>query len=169
MTIRVLVTGISGVGKSSVITALVAHGYSAIDLDTPDYSQWIAVAVDDSTPGTPVEATRDWVWNEGRLTQLLASEEEPLLFVSGTSANMGKFLNRFDKVILLSASEEVMAYRLRTRTTNDYGKHPEELTRALALKQSVEPLLRRISTHEIDTSRPFDEVVREIVQIATMV
>ena len=36
---RVLITGMSGGGKSSVIQELVARGYQAHDLDTPEWSE----------------------------------------------------------------------------------------------------------------------------------
>jgi adenylate kinase family enzyme len=38
---RVLITGMSGSGKSSVIQELVARGYQAYDLDAPEWSKWI--------------------------------------------------------------------------------------------------------------------------------
>jgi len=38
---RVLITGMSGTGKSSVIQELVARRYQAYDLDTPEWSEWI--------------------------------------------------------------------------------------------------------------------------------
>ena len=38
--IRVLITGISGTGKSTVTAALAAHGYRAIDADLPAFSHW---------------------------------------------------------------------------------------------------------------------------------
>jgi len=38
---RVLITGMSGTGKSSVIEELAARGHRAYDLDTPEWSRWI--------------------------------------------------------------------------------------------------------------------------------
>ena len=56
-----------------------------------------------------------------------------------------------------------MTERLLRRTNNPYGKDPTELARALALKETVEPLLRRSADLEIDTSVPVDEVVEKIL------
>ncbi|MGH2504690.1 MAG: AAA family ATPase, partial [Ktedonobacterales bacterium] len=64
---RILVTGLSGVGKSSVIAELTARGYWAVDADSDDYSEWRAVSDDDDVAGSPVEAGRDWVWREDRI------------------------------------------------------------------------------------------------------
>jgi hypothetical protein len=56
--------------------------------------------------------------------------------------------------------------RLATRTTNQYGKRPDEVARTLSLMQTVEPLLRRAADDEIDTSAPLDAVVAGILRLA---
>jgi shikimate kinase len=163
---RILLTGMSGVGKSTVIVALAARGYHAVDADCDEYSEWVAVSPDADIPGSPVEAGRDWVWREDRIRALLAADDAGILFLGGCAANMRPFLPQFDAIILLSAPAEVIVERLATRTTNLYGKRPDEVARTLGLIETVEPLLRRIATHEIDTRAPLDAVVRDILQLA---
>lgn len=163
---RILLTGISGVGKSSVIVELAARGYKAVDADGDDYSEWRAVGDDDDIPGSPVEPGRDWVWREDRIQALLATEDADILFLSGCAANMRAFLPQFDRIILLSAPAEVIVERLATRTTNQYGKRPDEAARVLSQIQTVEPLLRRAANEEIDTSAPLDAVVATILRLA---
>ena len=163
---RILLTGISGIGKSTVTSELAAHGYKAVDADGDEFSEWVAVSGDlEEAAGSPVEADRDWVWREDRIRELLSIEDAEVLFVSGCAANMGKFLPQFDHVVLLSAPADVMVERLRTRTNNSYGKHPKEVARVLSLKESVEPLLRRVAGHEIDTSACLDDVVANVLQL----
>jgi shikimate kinase len=156
----------SGTGKSSVIAALAARGYHAVDADCDEYSEWVAVSPDDDIPGSPVEARRDWVWREDRIQALLAAEVADILFLGGCAANMRAFLPQFDLIILLSAPAEVVVERLATRTTNPYGKRPEEVARTLGLIQTVEPLLRRVATHEINTAAPLDAVVEGAMRLA---
>jgi dephospho-CoA kinase len=163
---RILITGMSGTGKSSVIGELTARGYWAVDADSPAYSEWVEVSGDTGALGSPEWGARDWMWREDRVQELLSIEDAHLLFVSGCAANMGKFLPQFDHVVLLSAPAEVIAERLATRTTNAYGKHPEEVARTLELIESVEPRLRRTADHEVDASAPLDEVVAALLQIA---
>jgi hypothetical protein len=60
----------------------------------------------------------------------------------------------------------VLLGRIENRTTNPYGRKAEE--RDLILVEhlaEVEPLLRATCTHEIDASRPIDDVVAELVLI----
>jgi shikimate kinase len=151
---RVLLTGMSGVGKSSVVAALAARGYKAVDTDYGDWNEWVEV------DGQP-----DWVWREERMGDLLATEDAELLFVSGTVSNQGKFYPRFDHVVLLSAPTPLILARLASRTNNPYGKSPEERARVLEHIATVEPLLRRRASLEVDTSAPLEEVVETILRL----
>jgi broad-specificity NMP kinase len=162
---RVLLTGMSGVGKSTVIAELAARGYRAVDLDTDEYSEWVAVGGDAGVPGSPVEPGRDWVWREDRVNDLLVAEGEPL-FVSGCAANMGPLLPRFDHVVLLSAPAEVIAERLAGRTEGEYGTRPGDIARILDNVETVEPLLRRAAGHEIDTSASLEDVLAAVIELA---
>ncbi|HEV2528844.1 MAG TPA: AAA family ATPase [Thermomicrobiales bacterium] len=159
---RVLITGISGTGKSTVIERIAAAGHRAVDLDGPEWSHVVAVDGDELTG---IGGGEDWVWREDHVRELLADEAGDLLFVSGTSPNQGQFYERFDAVILLSCAPDVMVDRLATRTTNDFGKRPNELARIMAIRNEIEPLLRRGATHEIDTASPLDDVVAAIIRI----
>ena len=162
---RILLTGMSGTGKSTVISDLAERGYQAVDADCDEFSEWVVVSDDAGTPGSPVEAGRDWVWREERIQALLATAETDYLFVSGCAANMGKFLPQFDHVILLSAPDKVIIARLGSRTNNAYGKEPAEVARVLDLRATVEPLLRKVADHEIDTSADRAAVVAQVLRI----
>ena len=110
-------------------------------------------------------AAGEWLWREDRIAELLASREDDVLFVSGCMSNQGKFYDRFDAVVLLSAPLEVILERVANRTTNDYGKGPGELDLISFHLETVEPLLRATCTHELDASRPLDDVVDALVAI----
>jgi dephospho-CoA kinase len=163
---RILLTGMSGTGKSAVIDELAARSYKAVDLDGNDYSEWVEFVNDPAIPGSPVEPDRDWVWREDRVQALLSTEDAALLFVSGSASNMGKFMSQFDHVILLSVPAEVILERLATRTSNSFGKRPEEVAHVLDTIETIEPLLRRAAGYEIDTRAALDSVVQAVLQIS---
>ncbi|HEY6788153.1 MAG TPA: AAA family ATPase [Trebonia sp.] len=143
---RVLITGMSGAGKTSVLDELAARGYQAVDTDYGDYFQ----AIDGER-----------LWREDRISALLSSAHDKLpgvLFVQGTTRNQVLFYPRFHHIVLLSAPPEILAERLATRTTNPYGKDPAELAETLQYKQTVEPLLRAAATLEVVTTVPVARV-----------
>lgn len=158
---RVLLTGMSGTSKSSIIAELTSQGYKAIDADSADYSEWVNVG------GNPTGAKegQDWMWQVERIQDLLNTEDVEVLFISGCAENMGQFFPQFEHIILLSAPAEIILERLQTRTNNAYGKRPEEVAQVLNNLQTVEPLLRKAASHEIDTCAPFEEVVAEVLQV----
>ena len=142
----------SGTGKSAALAELRRLGFEAVDTDEGGLTEW-----SDREDG--------YVWREGLISELLDRERDAPLFVSGTVSNQGRFYPRFDAVVLLSAPAEVLLGRIADRSTNDYGKTPEERDLILAHLATVEPLLRATCTHEIDASRPLDEVVAELARI----
>jgi len=148
---RVLLTGMSGTGKSTVIRRLSELGYKAVDLDDPMWSEY--------------DHEADWVWREDLVQRLLADADGELLFVSGCATNQVKFHPQFDEIILLSAPADVLIARLQSRTNNAYGKRPEELEEVLGYLDTVEPRLRRVAGHEIVTTAPLEQVVSTILQV----
>jgi dephospho-CoA kinase len=159
---RVLLTGMSGTGKSTVIDELAARGYKAVDADDHGLSEWVAVPLDEPTGLGPGQ---DWVWREDRIQALLSADDADVLFLSGCSPNQGKFYPQFDHVVLLTAPAAVLVERLASRATNPYGKHPDEVARVLALQQTVEPLLRAGAGLVVDTSAPLDQVVATVLEL----
>ncbi|WP_311245664.1 AAA family ATPase [Microbacterium sp. WCS2018Hpa-23] len=142
---RVLITGMSGVGKSSVVALLGDRGVSTIDTD---YGSW---------------KTQDGLWDVVRMTALL--HENCDLVVAGTVENQGYFYDRFDHVVLLSAPEAIILERVQGRVTNPYGSTEAERAEIRENLRSIEPLLRRGATREIDASRPLVDVAEEIMSL----
>ena len=157
---RILVTGISGTGKSSALAELGRRGYRVVDTDDPgwrEYREYVE-PVDELHRG-------EWLWVEERMTTLLDSDDGRSLFVQGCVRNQSKFYDLFDAVVLLSAGADVILDRVARRTMNDYGKSALERAMILDDLANIEPLLRAGCTHELDASRPLDDVVADLIAI----
>jgi hypothetical protein len=61
----------------------------------------------------------------------------------------------------------VILDRVARRTTNPYGKNPVERAMILDDLATVEPLLRESCTHELDATRSLDEIVADLIAIAS--
>jgi dephospho-CoA kinase len=150
--LKILVTGMSGAGKSTALTALAARGHRVVDTDSDAWSRWARLP----------DGSMDWVWREDAMRELLTNHRQGKLFVAGCKSNQGQFYPLFDHVVLLSAPEAVLLDRIARRTNNPYGKSEQERALILAYIKEVEPLLRATATVELDASRPLSEVVRAL-------
>jgi RNase adaptor protein for sRNA GlmZ degradation len=148
---KVLVTGMSGTGKSSVLHVLGERGHRVVDTDTDEWSEWV---------------DGDWLWDEQAMAELLAAHERGHLFVAGCRTNQGRFYDRFDAVALLSAPADVLLARIDARPDNPYGKSAEERELVLRHLAEVEPLLRATATAELDAVAPLEQVADELERIA---
>jgi adenylate kinase family enzyme len=148
----VLVTGMSGTGKSTALAELGRRGFDVVDTDEPGWSVWS-------------DAEDGYVWHEAQIADLLAKPRETTLFVSGTVSNQGRFYDEFDADVLLSAPTEVLLERIAGQMTNAYGKSADERQLIFEHIAVVEPLLRATCTHELDASASIDDIVERLIAI----
>ena len=135
---RVLVTGMSGTGKSTLLDELRSREHLTVDTD---YDSWVLA---------------DGTWDEPRMQQLLADSLD--VVVSGTVENQGRFYDRFEHVVLLSAPLPVLVERVRARLNNPYGASAGQRAEIAHYLDTVAPLLRRGATLELDARRPVSEL-----------
>ena len=159
---RVLVTGLSGAGKSSALAELGRRGYPVVDTDEPGWREYRPYP-------TPIDELHrgEYHWVEDRMTALLDSDDGRPLFVGGSARNQSQYYERFDAVVLLSAPAEVLLGRVARRTTNRYGQTALERAEILADLAEIEPLIRAGCTDELDASRPLDDVVAALMAIVS--
>ena len=144
---RVLLTGMSGTGKSALVAELRRRGCEAYDADDHGFSE-------------PREDGR-WGWRTDRVAELLESHTDGLLFFAGCSEEQADL--PFDRRVLLTAPREVIAERLRTRTTNPYGGIDTELAQVLADLDEIEPLLRRSADLVLTTTEPVPDLADQVL------
>ena len=151
----VLVTGMSGSGKSTVLAELKRRGHRVIDTDDPG---WI---VETHAVGGP-----EPVWDLEQIKTLIDDHCMGWLFIAGCVANQGAVYGRCDAVVLLSAPVDVILDRVADRA-NPFGSTAEDRTKIATDLAAFEPLLRAGADREIVTTAPVPEVVATLEQVAS--
>ncbi|MDA8435543.1 MAG: AAA family ATPase [Actinomycetales bacterium] len=152
----VLVTGMSGTGKSTVLHELARRGHRVVDTDSDEWCEWVVDGV-----GAP-----DWVWREDRIAALLAAPTEGVLYIAGCKTNQGRFYEDVGAVVVLVAPAEVLLHRIADRDTNDYGKSRAERRLVLRHLAEVQPRLVASATAVVDATMPLDAVADALEAIA---
>jgi len=165
----VWVTGSSGVGKSTVCALLKSRGEVAVDGDWEGYSHWVDRKSGRLVTNPPDPVPAGWLdrfgWEISRaeVENLSRRMRDKTAFLCGSAENEEAVRDLFDQMICLVADNETIRDRLRTRTTNPFGKHPEELAAALGWNDDVESRYRRLRATIIDGTQPPVEVADAIL------
>lgn len=144
---RVLLTGMSGVGKSTLLDELQRRGHLTVDTD---YNGWERL---------------DGTWDETRMSRLLDDHHD--VVVSGTVSNQGVFYDRFEHLVLLTVPLDVLLERVTRRSNNPYGKTAEQQDEIRRYVAEVEPLLRRGASLELDGRLPVHVLADRLEQLLT--
>ncbi|HTX12971.1 MAG TPA: AAA family ATPase [Solirubrobacteraceae bacterium] len=147
----VLITGMSGTGKSSVLAELGRRGHRVVDTDEPG---WIL----------DPQATEP-LWDLQRIRGLLGQHRAGWLFVAGCVANQGAVYDRFDAVVLLSAPLDTLLERVAHRA-NPFGATPQDQAKIASDLAAYEPLLRAGADHEIVTTAAVTDVAAALEGLA---
>ena len=132
----------SGTGKSALVDELRRRGYVAYDADEHGFSE--------------PRAEGRWGWRAHRVAELLAHEPDGPAFFAGCSEEQADL--RFGLRVLLTAPQDVLVERLRTRGGNSYGQDPVRLSQILVDLEEVEPLLRRSPDLVLTSTQPVAEI-----------
>jgi adenylate kinase family enzyme len=171
----VWITGNSGIGKSTICELLRRCGYVSLDADDDGYSRWVdrttgEVAVD---PPYPVPAgwldRFGWAIVRERVEELAAQSRSRVAFLCGSVENEADVRELFDLTVCLVVDDETLRHRLRTRTTNAFGKNPEELAAVLGWNPGMRSTYDRLGAAIVDASQPPAEVADRILEAARQI
>ncbi|OGL35359.1 hypothetical protein A3F05_03815 [Candidatus Saccharibacteria bacterium RIFCSPHIGHO2_12_FULL_47_17] len=167
MAARYLITGVAGTGKSTVAHQLHKRGYAAYDADS-GFSYYVNKKTRQrvphpKTPSLEWYAKHERIFDENVLQDLFQKHTGEQLFLASITANQSKYYPKFDKIFLLTANDKLLAHRLKSRTTSDFGKHPVDLHRVLSGRPDFDAELRAAGAIEIDSSKSIETVVGQIL------
>jgi hypothetical protein len=167
--VLVWVTGSPGVGKSAVCDVLKGRGELAVDADWEGYNFWVDRVSGEVVERPPYPTPQGWLdryaWriDRARVETLAGQGQAGVPFLCGSVENEIEVWGLFDQAICLVMDDATLLHRLTTRTTNAFGKHPDELRAALEWNQTVEANYRRLGATIIDASLPLETVVSDVL------
>lgn len=148
---KVLLTGMSGVGKSTILNQLKVEGFLTVDLDN---SGWINYDVKEE----------DYLMDTTKIIDFITLHEKEVVFLAGTTINQIHIYSYLDFVISLTAPLEVMKERIQNRENNPFGKTEDEWSKIVSDKVTFEEQIFKSSDYVISTDKPLQDILKEIYE-----
>ena len=163
------ITGVSGVGKSSVSEVLNQKGIFSFDIDSVEgLCHWINKETFEKSDwhsglGNEWHEAHEWICDKKKLIHLM-NQQKDIVVVVGCASNQDEYLGLFNKVFLLHCIPETFVKRIDDRTNNDFGKHGIEKARILNWYKDFESKLIKQGAIPINTEEPLELVVEKIIR-----
>lgn len=167
---KVLITGVSGSGKSALSQILRDRGYAAHDTEEIDgLYKMVNKETGDEVTGwdnfdSEAVKNRDWICNVEMLKELLAKEKKDLVFYCGAASNINELIPLFDMVILLVADKKIIRERLTSRTSNDFGRAKGVQDLVVGWKDWWEKDLKEKGAVVVNANNDLDKVATEVLE-----
>ncbi len=168
---KILITGVSGVGKTSVGEHLRKLSYESTDIENIDGmfemvhkgTKEIFDGYDNANSEHIKNA--EWICDTDKLKLFLESQKSETAFYSGIASNMDDILPFFDKVIVLSPSPRTLNERLNNREgTDDIGNTQEGRDIVLGWKDWWENEMKKKGAILINANGNLDEISKKILE-----
>ena len=141
----------------------------AVDADWEGYNHWVDLAsgapVVDLPDPVPLEHYA-WRISRTKVESLAARARQTVAFLFGSVENEVDVWDLFDLVVCLVSDSETLRERIQSRTTNAFGKHPDQMAAVLRWNETVESIYSRSGATIIDGRQPVYEVADAILAAA---
>jgi len=165
---NVLITGVSGSGKTTIAAELVKRGHDARNMDAIEgLCSWVNLATGKSEPDNREKdpdwlVTHDWYWDRNRLFELLSESKNT--FFCGSSGNQAEFYSMFGKVILLEMDAKLIKERvLNGNRDHSYGRMPGEMDAILGYFEDFQDGAKAAGAVVINAGNPLANVVELVL------
>lgn len=166
----ILITGITGSGKSSLCSELRKRGYKAYDIENIHgffnmvHKKTGKIADKYDKDNLEWVKQYDWICNKDKLQELVHKNTNGIVFYCGTGSNLDELLFLFDKIFLLKVSPKILRERLSTRKSNDFGRTSEVQDWILEWQDWWENHMCEKGAIIIDANRDIKEVTIDIIE-----
>jgi len=162
------ITGVSGVGKSSVVEKLKEKGVYSIDIDSVrGLTHWFDKDTKQKcewSPGMTDEWYRkhEYLCDKEKLIDFINDTDKDIVVVAGLASNRSELWDLFDKVFLLQCKEETFIKRIIERIEHNFGKHILEQENILSWYKNFEKETLEQGAISINTDCSLVEVADKI-------
>lgn len=165
----VFITGVSGVGKTTVMEELLRRGFVAYDTDHNGLSDWRG-----RKDGTSVDeslglayGTQEWfdtyIWTllPEKVLSLRPEGADDITFMCGAPGNAEDVSSNFDIIICLYSDDEVLKGRVLSRE----ARYDGELKDILNWNEDFTERFRKLGAVMIDASANTERIVDSILKV----
>lgn len=169
---KILVTGTSGTGKTTLANELNERGIYAISIDEEEgLCSWIDIETGKNDGDKEAEMTKDfvdkhdWVLDKDLLNSLIKKSNAERVFVFGMASNQNEFIDIFDQIILLHCNPIVFSKRIAEREGNSFGKDEDVMLQIMTRSDSYRKEMQSKGAIVIDTDQSVDSIIEELLRI----
>jgi dephospho-CoA kinase len=169
---KILITGMSASGKTTLGSELLKRGYFVIDLDKSDTCSWQNRETKKPAEyfpgcGSKFFADNEWFCDFSKVEDIInSSAKEGPVFIVGITTNIFSLLNNFDKIYLLKINQDVLKHRLAHRNTNSFGKDEKDREWIISSLNPFQQKMESAGAIPLDGTKPViglaDKVTAEI-------
>jgi|GEM_PF-259143 len=170
---KILITGISGSGKSTACKELLKIGNEAYGIEDVEgmfamYRKGTRELFSDFDNFDPDKIKNsEWLCDIEKLKELMAQQKNEVAFYCGDASNMDDLIPLFDKVLVLQTDAKSLHARLSTREgTDDMGNTEASRQIVLGWKDWWENEMKEKGAIIVDARNNFHSVAEKIMYIA---
>jgi len=165
----VIITGVSGSGKTTVCRELIRLGYNAIDLDDIDGLYFIRHISSGKIVSGPLILTLEFVkqhimlCNDREMKKIILENSDNLVFYCGNLFEADHVYAMFKRIYLLKVSDKLQIDRLEIRPDN-FWKNLEVQKWLLQCKKKLEDIICQQNPILINADKNIEEIMEDIFQ-----
>ena len=165
----ILITGISGSGKSSISKKLNELGYKSYGIEEIKS----LFSLRDKKTGREIKnhnnnlqsvKQHSWICDKNKLQKIITKNKDKTTYYCGMASNLNEIISLFDKIFLLKINKKNLNERLNNRTTSGFGHALNVRKWIFNGEKSLEIAMSKKGAIIIDANNSLNIIVKNIIK-----